>query len=159
MKTFFAASLLVIVFLARTVRAGGPDVEMEKAHIDAVEFDHRGVVLTVSGTVKLFVRKTAEDDAASGNAKWVSVPMKAGEIRSRGSELYALGLAGRDRYEQRIRALKGTEQLLQMWDAEAAMEGGYVTRISARLIGVLIPQKGERRFAIDRLEELSEEPK
>ena len=157
MKTF----LISIVFgiLCRTALAGGPEIEIEKAHIDEVAIDYRGVVLRVTGTVKLFVPKVEGDDPTGGNAKWITLPTKSAEIRYLGDELHALSSEGSKRYEQRLQAMKGTEQLLQMWGTQATVEGGHVTHITARLVGALIPLKGERRFAIDRLEELSEEPK
>jgi hypothetical protein len=54
--------------------------------------------------------------------------------------------------------MNGTEELFQMWGTVATVQGGHVTHITARLVGALIPVKGERRFAQDRLEELSEVP-
>ena len=77
MKPFIIS--IVLCLLCRTAFAGGPEIEIPKVHVEEVTFDHRGVVLRVTGTV--------------------------------------------------------------------------------RLVGPLIPLKGESRFAAERLEELSEEPK
>lgn len=55
--------------------------------------------------------------------------------------------------------MKGTEQVFQMWGTVATVQGGRVTQITARLVGALIPLKGERRFVQDLREELSELPK
>jgi hypothetical protein len=157
MKTFLVS--IVLCILCRTALAGGPEIQIQKAHIDEVTIDYRGVVLRVTGTVMLLVPKLEGDDQTGGNAKWVTLPMKSAEIHLLGDELHATSLEGKKLYQQRLLALKGTEQLLQMWGTLATIESGHVTHITARMVGVLVPVKGERRFASDRLEELSEEPK
>ena len=132
---------------------------MEKAHIEKVVQDHRGIVLTVSGVVKLFVPMVEGDGGKSGDAKWITLPMKSGEIRFIPGEVHVPTAAGSKKYFERIQAMKGTEQLLQMWGTEATIEGGHVAHITARDVHPLFPQKGERRFNIDRLGELDEESK
>jgi hypothetical protein len=139
--------------LCQTALAGGPEIEMEKAHIDqVVEMQGGIVVLRVTGSVKLYVPDVEGDH-------WVTLPMKSGELRYLGDELHAVSYEGSKRYEQRIQDMKGTEQLFQMWGTVATVQGGRVTHITARLVGPLIPVKGERRFAQDLVEELTELPK
>jgi hypothetical protein len=159
MKTFHLIASSLFVILGQASHAGGPDIEMPKARIENIVHDHRGTVVTVTGTVKLFVAKTEQDDPKGGNAKWVTLAMKSGEIRYLGDELHALSASGSEKYFQRLNKLKGTEQLLQMWGTDTTIAGGHVTHITARLVSALLPERRERRFASDRLEQLSEEPK
>jgi hypothetical protein len=157
MKMMLFAAIVTIGYLAGlTALAGGPEIEFDRAHVDNVAFDYRGAVLTVSGTAKLFVPKVPEDPKEGGNAKWVTLPAAQAEIRYLGGELYAVSLSGRQHYEERILALKGTVQHLQMWGTTAVVEGGHLSKVTARVVFPLIPLEGERRFAIDRLEELTE---
>lgn len=150
-------SILILAF-AGISHAGGPDIQIDKAKIEDVAVDHRGVVLRVSGIARLFVPKVEGDVVAKGEATWISLPMKSAEIRYLYSKIYLPSSNGLATYKARIEAMKGTEQLLQMWGTQATIEDGHVTRISTQSVNALFPQKGERMYSIDRLEELREEP-
>jgi len=152
---FVAASLIAAIF-GPTTRAGGPELEIQDARVEKVVHDHRGVVLTVSGVVRVMTPLIEGDNPEGGFGKWVTLPMASGEIRYLGGELYALSADGRGEYVKRLKAMEGTEQRLQMWGTEAAIAGGHITRITARVVGVLLPRRGERRFDYERLEELSD---
>lgn len=119
--------------------AGGPEIRFKEAHIDDVIFDHRGLVLIISGIAKL---------------KGVSLPMKKAELRYLGDRLSAVSLAGRKAYLARIKAMKGTTQDFQLWGTSVVIEGGHLVRVVAQSASHLKPKKGERRFDIDRLFEL-----
>lgn len=151
--------LLMIIFIAITglSHAGGPEVQIDKAKIDEVAVDHRGVVLRISGIVKLFVPKVEGESVAGGQATWISLPMKSAEIRYLHGRLNLPSADGFVTYKERIDAMKGTEQTFQMWGAEVTIEGGNVTRISSREVNTLTPLKGERMYSIDRIEELKEQ--
>ncbi|MGI9387933.1 MAG: hypothetical protein ACR2OX_10930, partial [Methyloligellaceae bacterium] len=63
--------LVARAFIISPAFAGGPEMEIEKAHIDDVIFDHRGVVLIVSGIAKLAVPRVKGDPPAEGAAKFI----------------------------------------------------------------------------------------
>ena len=159
MKKLYFITCALFVILGQASYAGGPDIEIQKGRIESIVHDHRGTVVTVTGTVKLFVRKTEQDDPTGGNAKWITLPMKSGEIRYLSDELHALSAIGSEKYFKRLQAMKGTEQFFQMWGTDTTIAGGHVTHITARMVDALLPERGERRFAFDQLEQLSEEPK
>lgn len=147
---------LILCFFYPISQAIGTEIVMEDARIEKVVHDHRGIVLTVTGTVKLFVPKVEGDAPEGGNAKWITLPMASGEIRYLGGELYAPSADGNDAYLKRLKAMEGTNQLLQIWGSEATVAGGHITHVTARVVGVLLPREGERRFDYGKLEELSE---
>ena len=153
MKTF----LLVLCFFGAwcgNVHAGGPEIELDKAHIDDVVFDERGLVLKVTGTVKLFATKTPEDDPVHGNAKWVTLTMRGGEIRYHAVNLDATSSAGYDKYRERMQAMKGTDQHIQMWGTEATItSGSLVTLITTNSTYPLTPIGDERRFRWEDLKD------
>ena len=152
-KTFLLALCLLGAWRG-SAHAGGPEVEMDKAHIDDVVFDERGLVLKVTGTVKLFAAKTSEDDPANGNAKWVTLTMHGGEIRYHAVNLDATTLAGYDKYRERIQSMKGTDQHIQMWGTEATITGGsLVTLITTNSGYPLTPVGDERRFRWEDLKD------
>ncbi len=141
-----SGACLCFLMLCPMVFAGGPEIEMVNARVEKVAQDHRGVVLTVTGIVKLFVKKVEGDDPSEGNAKWVAIPMESGEIRYLGTAIDAVSPKGKREYHARLKAMEGGNHLLQMWGTQATVEAGHVTRVTARDVGVLIPKEGERRF-------------
>lgn len=146
--------LLAWVSVCTAAMAGGPSLEMEDAEIHEVVRVHGGVVLRVSGVVKILTSKVEGDEPEGGNGKWVTLPMEKGEVRYLGGELYSLSLSGRKSYEERIEALAGTTEHLQMWGTTVILHGGQVSQITARLVGALMPGKGERAFDTGRLGEI-----
>ncbi len=132
-------------------------MEIENAHVDNVVFDHRGVVVIVSGIARLFIPRVEGDpEPPRGGAKLIRLPIKKGEIRYIGGELYAVSPWKQKAYEARILSMKGTKQNFQLWGTSAVIEGGHVVRIITRIATHLIPEKSEARFAIGRLPELEE---
>ena len=145
------ALLVAMSALPLATLAGGPEIQLDQATIDDVTIDHRGVVLTVSGAAKLFVPKVKGDDPEGGNAKWITLPAKGTQIRHLGSVIDTVSASSQAAYEKRLKALKGTRQLLQLWGTTATVEAGHLSHVSARDVNVLRPVKKERRFDSDRL--------
>ena len=128
--------------------AGGPDIEMDKAHIDDVIIAENGtMVFRVTGTVQLFVEKTPDDNPAMGNAKWVTVVMKSGEIRCFREIVPFNKIDRRDARDEALLKLKGTDQHLQMWGTSAIVENYVVTHITATELGIWPPSKHDVEFA------------
>lgn len=128
--------------------AGGPDIEMLNAHIDDVVIAENGaVVFRVTGTVRLYMEKTAGDDPEMGNVKCVTVAMKAGEIRYF-RELIPFDKIERlqDRHEA-LQKLKGTYQHLQMAGTSAIVEDYAVTHVNATALAIWPPSKHDAEFA------------
>ncbi len=135
--------------------AGGPEMWIDKAHVLDVVFDNRGVVVTLSGEATLVASRSKS--GKNSRARFVKLPMKTAQLRYLGGELYAV--SDEEMYRARLRAMKGTEQSFQLWGTTAVIEGGYLTRVTARIVSGLMPQNGERRFAVERLNELENSPK
>ncbi len=118
-------------------------------------FDERGLVLKVTGTVKFFAAKTPEDDPAHGNVKWVTLTMPGGEVRYHAVNLDATTLAGYDKYRERMQAMKGADQHIQMWGTEATVtSGGLVTLLTTNSAYPRTPLKDERRFRWEDLKDM-----
>ena len=128
--------------------AGGPDIEMLNAHIDDVVITENGtMVFRVTGTVKLFVEKTVGENPDMGNAKWVTVVMKSGELRCF-REIFPFDkIERRDDRNEAFRKLKGTYQHLQMWGTSAIVENYMVTHVTATALGIWPPSKQDIEFA------------
>jgi len=156
-QTWIAIVFAINALMPLMVSAGGPEIEFDAAHIDDVVFDHRGVVLIVTGAAKLYVPQAVDDSPGGGYPGWIAIPAARAEVRYLGGELYAVSYSGQRHYEERIRSLAGTVQHLQLWGTTAVIEGGHLGKVTARVVSELIPVKGERRFAIGRLPELEEE--
>jgi hypothetical protein len=141
-----------------TAFAGGPEFEADKIHIDAVKTDHRGVVLTVTGTGKLFVSKPDHEMDARGNASWVALRLSQAEIVCVGDELHAVRFDKTKAWQQRLLGLVGKDVHLQAWGISATIEGGQISRIFARHVWPIAPTLEESRFKYDDLEKLSASP-
>ena len=141
MKRFLFGLLGFCCLFASTAMGGGPDMEMDKAHIDDVVIAEGRAVLRVTGTVKFSVLKTTEDDAKDGNAKWVTMVMNSGEIRCH-QRLVSFGkFDWYEDYLKELQKLKGTDQHLQMWGTSAIVEMATVTHITAVEMGAWPPDK------------------
>lgn len=119
--------------------AGGPDLQIAKARIEEVKVDARGIVLRVSGIVTLDIPHADGD-------KEVSLPMNSAEIRWFWDEMNVPSADGMKKYEERLKAMKGSEHLIQVWASSTTIEGGKVARIVGCLDGAFVPQGNERRF-------------
>lgn len=130
-----------LVFLATCViaQAGGPDLQIDKARIEEVQVDARGIVLRVSGIVTLDIPHVDAD-------KDLRLPMNSAEISWFWDETNAPSHDGMKKFEERLKAMKGTEHLIQVWASSTTIEDGKVARITGRLDGSFIPQGTERRF-------------
>ncbi len=133
MKKFLVGLLCGIV--ATTAFGGGPDVEIEKAHIDDVVVGPTGLVLRVTGTAKLYVLKTSEDGNQGHEAKTVTIPIESGEIRCFHPIMPFDKIMPWDGRDEAVLKLKGTVQHIQLWGATIIVEGAVVTHITASEAG------------------------
>ncbi len=145
MSTLLRPVALLFLTLAALL-AGGPAVEIVDAEIHSVTVEGSRVVVTFTGTVRLFVRSSTDGNEAT----WVQVPaIRATLTAEHAAKEYLASDAGQRTYRARMLALVGQRvPRIQGWYARTTIADAAVTEARLGYCPFLAPTSDESMFVL-----------
>ena len=146
---------LFLMAISSRLIAGGPEFEFDKVHIDNVVISGSGTALTVTvtGTIKLFVKVPSDESTREGDAKWVTLSCNGTPIEISGFGIEkAASEAGLISLRKRVMDTKGKDlETLQGWESRIEIKDGSVSRITANTVGKYALNNDEMAFKVELL--------